>query len=277
MHLQLLRSRPPHNSHVLRAEGSIPFRDKGRAIRVRWYRPNSVPPDEPLPVLINFHGSGFILPFFGQDEEWCATVAERVGCLVVDADYRKAPEHPYPLGSEDAEDVALHIFAQNSARARPVCFSGCSAGGNLALSLTALLGPERISAVVAFYPSIDIFTDIAAVPPSIHMKSGVPLLHALMRHFIRCYVLPGTARTDLRLSPTFAWTEDMPPHVFVATGTADPLYAAAERFMSRLNREGHLDAVFSSVEDAGHGFVMNSTPGKEAFSDAINFLRKSVE
>lgn len=262
------------NPDVLRTEEHIPSRVKGRKIRVRCYRPAFSSADDTLPVLINFHGSGFCVDALGQDESWCATVVEETGWMVIDADYRKAPEHPFPLPLEDAQDVALHVLARGPHTT--LSLSGFSSGGTLALGLAGILGADRVHSVAVFYPTTDIAVDITR-------PSADPLLPpALMRHFFECYVLPGTSPTDARLAPAYARAEDMPLHVWIAAGADDPLHDAAAALVRRLQREGRPGASFVSVPRVGHGFdkiipgVAVSPEGAKVYKSAVDFLRQSV-
>ncbi|KAJ7621025.1 Alpha/Beta hydrolase protein [Roridomyces roridus] len=263
------------NPNVTRTEGRIPSRDEGRYIRVRWYRPTSAAPDEALPVLVNFHGSGFLLPLFGQDEGWCASVAEKARMLVIDADYRKAPEYPFPFASEDGEDVVRHILA--NIPHTTVSLSGFSAGGSVAFGLTSVLG-HHIHSVVSFYPSVDTAADEVA-------QTDDPVLPpVLLRFLFSCYLVAGTVRSNPRLSATFVPTQDMPPHVWISAGSIDPLHDSGHAFVSRLQREGHPDAVFVSVPGKPHGFdrsgaakVTLSPLGQEKHDEAIAFLKKALK
>ncbi|KAJ7621284.1 Alpha/Beta hydrolase protein [Roridomyces roridus] len=274
---------PVHdNPNVIRTDGVVPSRDQGRDIRVRWYRPVGTDTEKSLPVLIHFHGSGFVIPLFGQDDEWCLMVAER-GWLVVDADYRKAPEHPFPLPCQDVEDVARHIIA--SVPHTTISLSGFSAGGCLALGLGVTLGPQVVRSVVTFYPSTDAKLDTSSEPPTKRRVSGTALPRFLIRHSAASYILPGTSvsLTNPLLSPAQAPVDALPRHIWTCTGTADPLYVGAETFMKRLQSEGHPDAVFKSVEGAGHGFVQIASPVKpdpragEVYEEAVAFLLNSIK
>ncbi|KAJ7621027.1 Alpha/Beta hydrolase protein [Roridomyces roridus] len=264
---------PFNNPNVVRTEDFVPSRDKGRDIRVRWYRPISAAKDKILPVLVHFHGSGFMLPLFGQDEGWCASVAEHAQMLVVDADYRKAPENPFPLALEDAEDVVQHVLA--SVAHTTLSLGGFSAGGSLAFGLTNTFG-SRVHSIACFYPSLDAAADTAA-------QTDDPFLPPVMvSHIYACYMTPGTAWDNPRLSPAFVPTKDMPPHVWIAAGSKDPLHDAANAFVARLQREGHPDATFVSVAGQRHGFdrsaagsVSLSPLGQEKHDEAIAFLKKN--
>ncbi|KAJ7621022.1 Alpha/Beta hydrolase protein [Roridomyces roridus] len=264
-----------NNPNVTREKGIVPSRDAGRNIRIHAYRPTSCPAYEALPVLVNFHGSGFIIPMLGQDEEWCTRVAEEARMLVIDADYRKAPEYPFPHGAEDAEDVVRHVL--NHVPHTTLSISGMSAGGNIAFGAAAFFGPERVRSIVSFYPSTDAATDVATVTQDPFIPPSV------MRHMMACYILPGTPLDDPRVSPGLSRLEDLPKHIWVAAGANDPLHVGASAFMARLQREGHPDAVFVSVAGAAHGFDRRHggvgpgvTPaGREIRDEAVAFLKKN--
>lgn len=75
----------------------FPSRDKGRKIFANIYRPVGLK-EGSMPVHINVHGSGFAIPaFFGNSRYFCYVLAKLLQCVVIDTDYRKAPENPFPV------------------------------------------------------------------------------------------------------------------------------------------------------------------------------------
>ena|ERR1700761_5027410 len=64
--------------------------------------------------ILGLCSSGFIFPSLGTDTEFCALLASRVGCIVLDCDYRKAPEYPFPAAYEDAQDIVTHVASHSS-------------------------------------------------------------------------------------------------------------------------------------------------------------------
>lgn len=102
---------------VARKHVRIPSRQPGRMIKAEIYTPihdgrgvrrtGTGPNGQAVgPVHVNWHGSGFVMDCFGADADLCAFLADKMRCTVIDADYRKAPEHPFPAGIQDAEDVS---------------------------------------------------------------------------------------------------------------------------------------------------------------------------
>lgn len=129
----------------------IPSRDKGRTILAHVYEKNAGRmPTNRKPVLISWHGSGFVIDALGADDHFCARMAGNLDCVVLDMDYRKAPENPFPLSHEDAEDATRWVFSQRDKfDTTRVGLHGFSAGGSLALATSHTLGPKSVTAVSA--------------------------------------------------------------------------------------------------------------------------------
>lgn len=74
----------------------------------------------------------------------------------MDADYRKAPQNPFPAAPQDALDVCLYVLAHPELYdLKKISLGGCSAGGSIALAAAASLGPEKINAVCTIAPATD--------------------------------------------------------------------------------------------------------------------------
>ena len=72
---------------------------EGRPLRLRIYTPEGV--DGPRPLLVFFHGSGFVLCSLDTHDGICRNLCAGAGCIVASVDYRLAPEHPFPAAPED--------------------------------------------------------------------------------------------------------------------------------------------------------------------------------
>ncbi len=199
---------------------SIPSREPHRRIRAHVYRPRRVLAGTKLPVHVNFHGSGFVLPSLGQDSFFCAQLAERFNAVVVDCDYRKGPEAPYPAGVEDAEDAAAWL-ASGPKTLPPLDLdlltcSGFSAGGNIALVLALKLSPRRCAGLATLYPPTELhlpddkYEYKVKVPPNPNFKYGVRLPRPLNLFFRKAYIVKGTDDNVKWLSPLNAEVEEFP-------------------------------------------------------------------
>ncbi|KAI9902364.1 hypothetical protein N3K66_001716 [Trichothecium roseum] len=247
----------------------IPSRDLRRFIDAWVYYPpgsgsqdGSSPDLPPMPLVVNWHGSAMILPNLGMDHAFCERLAREAGVLVLDADYRKAPEDPFPAAVEDVED-ALRWVAGQPRLFDPdrVAFSGFSAGANLALVASSQLLPPpsegngkalNVRAVYAFYPGVD-FT----IPPETKTTIASPIapLPIFAQHlFYDCYAPRHPDRSDPRMSPlradpsTFASAKVM---LFPCSG--DVLGPETVAFGEKLRAAG-CDAETDVVSDAAHGF-----------------------
>ena len=134
----LTQPAPPEVSLArdLRAEGPH------GAIPLRLYRPLGAPADARLPVLVYYHGGGWVIGDLDTHDTLCRELANGAGIAVVSVDYRLAPEHRYPAAVDDA--IAATYWVQREAAALKLDASrlavgGDSAGGNLAavVSITA--------------------------------------------------------------------------------------------------------------------------------------------
>ena len=124
---------------------------------LRIHLPKTTKP-EGLPIHVHVHGSGFCLPTYGMDHEYCGWLANAVPCVVVDVDHRKPPTHPAPIPANDIRDAlkaARRIGAERGWDTQRISIGGMSSGGCLSLIEAARAGKdgEPLAAVIAFYPS----------------------------------------------------------------------------------------------------------------------------
>ncbi|KAL3470957.1 Alpha/Beta hydrolase protein [Aspergillus californicus] len=230
----------------------IKSRDPRRSIKAHIYKPEAV--SEPAPVLINFHGSGFILPLHGSDDEFCRLVSQRTGYTVLDVQYRLAPEHPFPAALNDVEDVVNWVLQQPDQfdRAR-IALSGFSAGGNLALAASAnIFSRETFQAVLTFYPPVDLYTEPGA--KSAPDSTGKPLPDRLARFFDSCYIPSSHNKKDPRISPYYAQSDLFPERVLIVTAAKDNLAPEAERLAMKIGQEADRKVVCQRMEGCDHGW-----------------------
>lgn len=241
----------------------IPSRDHSRKIKAYLYSPPSActSPETPRPVLINAHGSGFMAPFHGSDAAFCARMAKEVDIYIIDTDYRKAPENPFPAALEDYQDV-LDWVATQSERfdASRVAVSGASSGGTLALVAGSTLRKSLrvdIKAVVTNYPVVDLSL---GVKDRVIPKPVQPLPPWLIQFFYDQYVPDLSLRKDPCVSPMYARSEDFPSTVIINACEGDTLSMEAKRLAEKLDIGGR--TVKNLVWEAMvHGFDVGSRRG----------------
>ncbi|MFF1412392.1 alpha/beta hydrolase [Streptomyces sp. NPDC058289] len=124
-------------------------------VPVRIYDP--APGAAGRPLVVFFHGGGWVMCGLDTHDALCRALAVASGAVVVSADYRLAPEHPWPAAPDDALTVLLWARARAAELgcdpARLVV-AGDSSGGNLA-AVTALRAPELVAGQLLFYPPLD--------------------------------------------------------------------------------------------------------------------------
>jgi len=229
----------------------------------------------PHPVLVYLHGGGWVAGSPKTHHKLASRFAE-AGYLVVNVDYRLAPEAPFPAPFEDCV-FALRWAAENAARfggdARRLAIGGDSAGGNLSAAVAAHLASDpsapRIRAALLIYGAFD-FEHLANAEPDASLGDAA-LAKKLTDDMIAAYLgaQPGAALLrDPRVSPLHAAAK-LPPS-FLVVGTADPLLAHQQALTAALARAGveHESVI---LEGMPHGFVQY-----ELLPPALDTIRKMV-
>jgi len=209
----------------------------GATIQSRVY----VPPGEgPFPGLVYFHGGAWWLAGgargFALNDSHCRILCAGAGTIVVNVDYRLAPEFPFPVQLEDAFDAVCWVQQGDHALAvdrELLSVSGTSSGGNLAAAVCLLArerGAPAIRAQILHVPALDLTLRSASVladpEAAVHLSAVVDL-----------YVSPEQ-RAEPTVSPLLADDLGRLPPTFVATGQYDPLRDDGQRYADRLFADG---------------------------------------
>ncbi len=257
----------------------------------RVYRPWSAGGEGPLPLVVNFHGGGFVFGNLSQTDWLCGQVAGRAGAVVVSVSYRLAPEFPAPVPFDDCRDATdwlIAAAAQFGADPARTTVMGASAGGNLS-ALVALAHRDRCRndpAVVPLEHQVLIYpaTDLTLSSPSVVELSEAPILtRAIMDWFGRRYLPQGEPDSlsgdDPWVSPLFALDHtDLAPALIFAAGQ-DPLRDDALRYGEALDAAGVPTRVLS-YPDAIHGFISMpriSSDASRAVAEIVATLAGSVD
>jgi acetyl esterase len=210
-------------------------------IPARFYAPAGLPAGVPAPLLVYYHGGGWVIGDLDTHDGVCRFLAAAAGVTVLSIGYRLAPEHPFPEPVEDAW-AGFAWAAANAAAlgADPtrIAVGGDSAGGNLA-AVISLLAREGGGAMPAMQLLIYPVTDSAEDPPSRRLFSeGFLLTKGDMDAFERAYLPPGTDATDPRISILQAPDLTGLPPAYVVTAGFDPLRDEGEAYALQMREAG---------------------------------------
>jgi acetyl esterase len=219
---------------------------------VRVYTPHGEPP---FPILVWFHGGGWVVGTLDTFDPICRALAAAVPAVVVAVDYRLAPEHRYPAAAEDGYAATLwasrHAAELGGSQQR-LAVAGDSAGGNLA-AVVALGARDRGGPAIGFQLLLCPVMDAAMDTASYRDKAeGFHLTAAGMRWYWEHY-LGGADGAAPDASPLrAAFVGGLPP-ALVITAEHDPLRDEAEAYAARL-RDAGVPAAVSRYPGMVHGF-----------------------
>ncbi|HEX3608859.1 MAG TPA: alpha/beta hydrolase [Solirubrobacterales bacterium] len=214
-------------------------------------------PRPPQPLLVYYHGGGWVIGDLETHDGLCRFFAEHSGCRVLSVDYRLAPEHPFPAPVEDA--VAAFAWArQNAAElgADParIAVGGDSAGANLSTGLCLQnreTGAQQPAMQLLLYPPTDVVGEQASRDT---FAEGFLLTRNDMQWFEDHYLPEGCGPDDQRASMMRAADVSGLPPAYVATAGFDPLRDEGEVYAERM-REAGVPVVLQRYPALIHGFA----------------------
>jgi acetyl esterase len=225
-------------------------------IPVRIYRPEPEGAASGRPLVVLFHGGGWVLCGLDSHDGTARGLCRDAGAVVVSVDYRLAPEAPFPAAVEDAYAAvcwAAEHAAQLGADPDTLTVTGDSAGGNLAAVVAQIArdeGGPHIARQILVYPATDARGGSASYASN---ASGYFLTTAACAWFLAQYLGADGDPAHPRVSPLLADDLTGLPPAHLVTAGCDPLcdegraYAAALRDAGVEVRESHFPRMF-------HGF-----------------------
>ena len=273
------RARPPIGTpeEVAQIENRTIPGPRG-VIPVRVYQPKG---DAPFPLLVYFHGGGWVIGDIETHDMTCRSLANASGCVVVSVDYRLSPEHKYPEPMEDCyaatKYVAEHAAEFNGDASR-LAVGGDSAGGNLA-AVVSLVARDRGGPAIGFqllvYPVIDFNFN---TPSYRDNAEGYFLTTNLMKWFWNHYLRTDTDGAQPYASPMRAESLRGLPPAFVITAEFDPLRDEGEAYAAKL-RDAGVPATAHRYDGMLHGFLSMAAilpQGRAAIDEAAVAIRNAV-
>jgi acetyl esterase len=234
---QRMRMLPPAPPVPVVHDLTIPSREG--PVAARFYRPH----DDAIacPLLVFFHGGGWMLGSVNSYDTVCRRLAIKSNCAVLSVEYRLAPETTFPGAVNDA--YAATLWAANNAsqlriNSEAIAVGGDSAGGNLAAVLAQMShdsGDFRIALQVLIYPCTDMSREYASYERN---AAGYMLTRAAMHRFISAYVPNASDRLDPRASPMLRPNLAGLARALIIGAEFDPLVDDNEAYAMRLQQAG---------------------------------------
>lgn len=248
---------------------------RGRRILCRVHRPSMAPN---LPVLVYFHGGGWVWGSIDTHDKLAREYAEAAGCAVVSVDYALSPEAQFPQPIEECAAVVRWIGAHGAEWGLDptrIAVGGDSAGGNLALGAALMLrdaGGPALRGILALYPVCD--ADFTRASYKRFGPGGYFLTEEKMRFYWSVYAPEEATRLNPLAAPLRADLAGLPP-TLVQLAELDVLRDEGEALTAKLRAAG-VTTEYELVTGVIHGFLRASgrvTKARKAVESGAAWLK----
>ena len=242
-----LRSLTAHGPH-----GAIPLR------LYRPMKPGAGGSADALPVLVYFHGGGWVIGDLDTHDTLCRELANGAGIAVIAVDYRLGPEHRFPAAVDDCIAATRWVHAQAAELgldANRIAVGGDSGGGNLAAVVALTLRGDaglKLAFQLLIYPATDMRR---GAPSHTHNGQGYLLTRETMDYFHDHYITDPALDLDWRASPLLHPDLAGLPPALVLTAGYDPLRDEGLQYANALTDAGNR-STHVCFERQFHGFIL---------------------
>ena len=193
-----------------------------------------------LPVLLFFHGGGFLVGSVDTHDTLCRALAQHSGCAVVSVDYRLGPEYKFPTAFEDAWDSLAWLHEHGAVLGldpERIAVGGDSAGGTLAAGCAVQARdaglPLRLQ--LLFYPGMQ---EAALTPSRRAYAYGFLLTEPQIQWMFNSYVTEPDEFMDWRFAPVHADDVDGVAPAWIGLAECDPIFDDSMMWADRLRMAG---------------------------------------
>lgn len=228
------------------------FHANGVDVPIRIYTP---PGTGPFPVLVYFHGGGFVIADINTYDAGPRALADKAGTIVVSVGYRLAPENKFPAAPNDA--YAALLWTQKNAAsfggdAKRISVGGESAGGNLA-TVTSMMARDKNTPLPIHELLIYPVTNDALDTPSYQANANAkPLNRAMMSWFFKYYLRTPADGANPYVSPLRGNLKGL-PSATVITDSTDPLMSEGKAYADKLSAAG-VQVAYRNYPNVTHEF-----------------------
>ena len=246
----------------------------GGNIHARIYTPKG---SGPFPVIVYYHGGGFVIADLDVYDASARALAEQVNAVVVSVAYRMGPEHKFPTAHMDSF-AAYEWVTKNAASIKgdpnKIAVAGESAGGNLAVNMAIMARDKNIKTplhILAVYPIAQSDMNTASYKKNAAAK---PLNKPMMEWFNKHYLNNISESKDPKMTLVNAKLSDLPP-VTIITAEIDPLNSDGMMLADKLKAAG-VTVDTKNYEGVTHEFFGMAAIVPEA-KDAQRFAAEQLK
>ena len=235
---------------------------------------------ETTPLFIDLHGGGFVLGCAELDEKKCVQFWKTAGIRVVNIDYPKAPEYPFPAAFEAIYEIIKH-YVDNSVQYKidtaRIGIGGHSAGGNLSAAICIKANETKdfvLKLQVLNFPPMDMVTD----PFKKNSPKGAVSPDEITMYNVCYFDNDMEIAKSPYLSPVYATKDQLKglPQALLIVAGKDSLYEEGIRYGNMLKDAG-VDVEFHDFKDSVHGFTYYKKPDAQKGIDLIaNYIKKHL-
>lgn len=207
-------------------------------VHLRIYTPKTG--KGPLPIIVYYHGGGFVLASIKVYDASANILADKVGAIVISVGYRLAPQYKFPYAHNDAflaYQWALKNAAAIKGDSTKIAVAGESAGGNLAVATAMKARDYKVklpTAILAIYP---VAGSNMKTPSYIKNETALPLNKPMMAWFVKKYLNNMAEAKSPLIDLVSANLTGLPPTIII-TAEIDPLQSEGLKLAEKLKADG---------------------------------------
>ena len=234
-------------------------------VAIRIYRPIA---RKKLPVIYLVHGAGWVAGDLETHDNACRYLANKLQAIVVAVNYRRAPEHKFPIPFDDSY-LVLNWINSNMKKLKgngKLILVGDSAGGQLVASICLVNANAK--------KPIPILVQVL-INPALNLSKG-SVSYSTYPYFIDWYLNESDSTNDIRISPLLAKDFSKTPPAIIVVGEKDRIRNDGENFNSKLLAAGINSSLYIQPE-SGHlaqHFCAVSEKAKPAMDFVVNKLKE---
>ncbi len=256
-------------------ELTVPAAD-GTPLEARLYTPPGATGNEPL--IVYFHQGGCVIGGAWTCDNWCSILSDEAKAVVLNVDYRHAPEAKFPASVDDT--LAAYDWARANAKSlgadgKRIAVGGDSAGGYLSAVICQAAkkaGKPQPTLQLLIYPCTDWTAEGGTM---VTMADAYPLTKDMMEWFAGHYLNDESEKSDWRVSPALLPEHEGLAPALIYTAGFDPLTSQGAAYAELLRKNG-VDVTYRCYDTLSHSFTAFSTVVPAA-KTALNQIAAEVK